>query len=249
MRPIHTFTVVPCLPPRVERLRELAYNLWWSWHMDVIDLFRNLDRDLWERSGHNPVLMLGTAMLVTELSRGLARYMHESHDQALHLEPLLICVAAGFTVRNYSPAGERFAASLDIVHLPVFVLFFALAGAGLDLQALRLTWAAAAVLVLVRLVAIFAGAYLGGRCAGSPATANRVAGLAYLTQAGVSLGLAAEVVRRFPEWGETFATVVVAVITVNQVIGPIAMRAVLVRVGEARSAVVDAAAPEPGSAE
>jgi len=44
----------------LERLRELAYNLWWSWHMEVIDLFRRLDRDLWEETGHNPVLMLGT---------------------------------------------------------------------------------------------------------------------------------------------------------------------------------------------
>lgn len=60
MHPICAFTIVPSLPPRLERLRELAYNLWWSWHMEAIDLFRRLDRDLWEQAGHNPVLMLGT---------------------------------------------------------------------------------------------------------------------------------------------------------------------------------------------
>jgi len=60
MQPICTFTIVPSLPTKLERLRELAYNLWWSWNLEAIDLFRRLDRELWEVSGHNPVLMLGT---------------------------------------------------------------------------------------------------------------------------------------------------------------------------------------------
>jgi len=47
------------LPTKLERLRELAYNLWWCWNLEAIDLFRRLDRDLWEESNHNPVLMLG----------------------------------------------------------------------------------------------------------------------------------------------------------------------------------------------
>ncbi|MBT4500983.1 MAG: hypothetical protein HOC74_24850 [Gemmatimonadetes bacterium] len=60
--------------------------------------------------------------------------------------------------------------------------------------------------------------------------------MAFLTQAGVSLGLAMEVVRRFPEWGNDFTTVVVAVIAINQMIGPIAMKQALVRSGEAQDA-------------
>jgi starch phosphorylase len=60
MRPSYTFTVIPSLPPKLERLRSLAYNLWWSWNHEAIELFRRLDRDLWESTGHNPVRMLGT---------------------------------------------------------------------------------------------------------------------------------------------------------------------------------------------
>lgn len=60
VRPIGTFTVIPSLPPPLERLRELAYNLRWAWNHATIELFRRLDSDLWETSGHNPVLMLGT---------------------------------------------------------------------------------------------------------------------------------------------------------------------------------------------
>jgi len=59
MRPIDTFTIVPKLPNRLKNLREIAYNLSWSWDKDIIDLFRRLDTDLWEETEHNPVLMLG----------------------------------------------------------------------------------------------------------------------------------------------------------------------------------------------
>jgi Kef-type K+ transport system membrane component KefB len=183
-----------------------------------------------------PILLLGTALLVTQLSHGLADYLRQTHDLTLRLEPLLICVTAGFAVQNYSRQGRRFVEAVNAVSLPVYVIFFTLAGAGLDLHALQRTWTIALLLVVVRAAAVFVGAYTGGRLSRDPPEVNRVAGMAYLTQAGVSLGLAMEVARRFPDWGHAFVTVVVAVIAVNQMMGPIAMKRVLIRVGEARRA-------------
>lgn len=43
-----------------ERLRMLAMNLWWTWHPEVINLFRDLDTSLWRRTGHNPIEFLNT---------------------------------------------------------------------------------------------------------------------------------------------------------------------------------------------
>jgi starch phosphorylase len=60
MKPIRTFNIVPSLPAQLEPLRTLAYNLRWAWNHESIELFRRLDRDLWEATNHNPVLMLGT---------------------------------------------------------------------------------------------------------------------------------------------------------------------------------------------
>ena len=59
MKPIHIFNVVPSLPEPLSGLRRLAYNLRWTWDHDSIELFRRLDSDLWESTGHNPVRMLG----------------------------------------------------------------------------------------------------------------------------------------------------------------------------------------------
>jgi len=59
MRPLRTFTVEPSLPEELTGLLELAYNLWWCWHGDAMDVFRRLDPLLWEDCYHNPVAMLG----------------------------------------------------------------------------------------------------------------------------------------------------------------------------------------------
>ncbi len=59
MKPIGTFNVIPKLPASLEKLRDVAYNLRWSWNHDTVELFRRLDSELWESTGHNPVQMLG----------------------------------------------------------------------------------------------------------------------------------------------------------------------------------------------
>lgn len=58
-RTLHTYTVIPSLPERLSPLKELAYNLRWSWDHPTRDLFRAIDEDLWESSGHNPAKLLG----------------------------------------------------------------------------------------------------------------------------------------------------------------------------------------------
>lgn len=57
---LHTYTVTPTLPARLAGLRELAYNLRWSWHHDTRDLFLEVGgQDLWEDTDRNPARLLG----------------------------------------------------------------------------------------------------------------------------------------------------------------------------------------------
>ena len=56
---IRTFQVFPDIPETLQPLLELAQNLWWVWHPDAVELFRRLDRKLWEDVYHNPVKLLG----------------------------------------------------------------------------------------------------------------------------------------------------------------------------------------------
>jgi glycogen phosphorylase len=58
MQPIRTFNVSPSLPASLKPLRQLANNLYWDWNTEIKELFRRLDRDLWEATRHNPVALL-----------------------------------------------------------------------------------------------------------------------------------------------------------------------------------------------
>ena len=58
MIPAHPFTVIPRIPERLQPLFRIANNLWWCWDPEAIDLFRHLDRILWERGYANPIRML-----------------------------------------------------------------------------------------------------------------------------------------------------------------------------------------------
>lgn len=60
MKPVSTFTVRPLLPEPLQPLLPIAYNLRWSWDPGAVQLFLRLDRDLWETSGHNPIVLLGS---------------------------------------------------------------------------------------------------------------------------------------------------------------------------------------------
>ncbi|MDQ6861370.1 MAG: alpha-glucan family phosphorylase [Verrucomicrobiota bacterium] len=53
-----TYNVVPKLPPALEPLREMVFNVWWTWEPSARRLFRHLDPELWDRTNHNPVRML-----------------------------------------------------------------------------------------------------------------------------------------------------------------------------------------------
>ncbi|MBA3872279.1 MAG: alpha-glucan family phosphorylase, partial [Anaerolineae bacterium] len=59
VKPVTRINVIPNLPEPLRRLQELAFNMRWAWDHETIALFRRLDRELWEETGHNPVWMLG----------------------------------------------------------------------------------------------------------------------------------------------------------------------------------------------
>ena len=59
MRAIRRFTVRPVLPERLAPLGDLVHNLRWSWHPQTQDIFAMIDAEAWQRSGHDPVRLLG----------------------------------------------------------------------------------------------------------------------------------------------------------------------------------------------
>jgi Kef-type K+ transport system membrane component KefB len=179
------------------------------------------------------VFILALAFMVSFFSRQFVFLLDRFYSISFHLEPMLICLTAGFLVQNFSRSGNVFMENIGRSSLPIYVIFFSLTGATLNLGALSQTWLIAVLLVAVRFVLIWLGAYLAASLSGDPPRFRRMSGLSFITQAGVSLGLAGIVIRRFPEWGAALATMIVAIISLNQIIGPIAFKFALNGVGEA----------------
>lgn len=182
-----------------------------------------------------PVVITATGFLVIKASHLFGDYLQGTMDVHLHLEPLLICMAAGFTVQNFSKHGAVFLHRMENVSLPIYIGFFAITGASINVDVLKDAWFLGLVIMVVRTVMMYIGSYLSGRMSGDPPAIYKNSWLGFLTQAGVSLGLLAEVVRRFPEAGEEIRTILVAAITLNQIVGPIAFKYALFKVGEAQA--------------
>jgi len=181
-----------------------------------------------------PIVITAMGFFVIKFSHLLGDYLHEIHEINLHLEPLLICMAAGFTVQNFSTHGTTFLERMDRVSLPIYIAFFAVTGASIAVDVLKTAWFLGLIVVISRIIMFYVGCYFSGRLSGDPPEIYKNTWLGFITQAGVSLGLLAEVVRRFPEIGVPIQTILIASITLNQVIGPVAFKYVLFKVGEAR---------------
>ncbi|MFQ6070752.1 MAG: cation:proton antiporter [Candidatus Aminicenantales bacterium] len=153
------------------------------------------------------------------------------HNLGFH--PLLICLTAGFVVENFSTQGESLILTIEKSSTPIYVVFFALSGASLNLEALKSSWLIALLIVVWRGWLKFGGTYLGAKIAGEENLIKKYSWMGFISQAGVALGMAVVVEKTFPQWGGEFKALVLAMIAINQVIGPVLLQKFLYRAYEA----------------
>lgn len=154
-----------------------------------------------------------------------------SHRYDLH--PLMICLLAGFLVENFSYLGKKLIYAIEKVSLPVFVVFFAISGASINLEALNKTWVLALIFVFWRVGLKFSSTFIGAKISKEDVSVQRKAWAGFISQAGVALGMAIVIEKTFPDWGRDFKTLVLAIIAINQVVGPILLQKLLFKVEEA----------------
>jgi Kef-type K+ transport system membrane component KefB len=151
----------------------------------------------------------------------------------LHIEPLLAALAAGLVVENIAPPrGDSLKQAVERGALPVLVIFFAAAGASLQLDALAAIGWVAVVVSALRTALIWSAGRAGANWSGIGPPAGNLVWMGLVSQAGVTLGLAMLVSAEFPTWGGTIQTLVVALIALHQLVGPVLFRAALSRAGE-----------------
>lgn len=152
---------------------------------------------------------------------------------ALQFESLLAALAAGLVVENIAPPeGDALRDAIERGALPVLVIFFAAAGANLQLDALATVGPLAVGVLLLRLALIRTGTAVGRRLTGLRSRESRLLWMGLVSQAGVTLGLTIIIAAEFPGWGQRLATLSVALIALHEMIGPVLFRNALGRMGE-----------------
>ena len=169
------------------------------------------------------------------LSAWLREYSHTYLPFEILVEPLLICMIASFLVNNYSPLRTEYSRRLHDIAPYIYIAFFTLTGESLELGVLADAWQIALALFLVRVVAVIIGSFTGGVLARDPLRYNRIKWMAFITQAGVALGLAKEAAVEFPELGAEFSTLIIAVVVLNEMVGPLFFKWAINHVKEART--------------
>jgi Kef-type K+ transport system membrane component KefB len=154
---------------------------------------------------------------------------------AFDLSPLVASLAVGATMANLSAKSRRLFEALSRTDPPLYVIFFVLAGADLNLALLPSLGVLGAVYVLCRAGGKLAGAWLAARRAAFPRPQQRLFGLSIIAQAGLAVGLVLVTRERFPEIAPTVTTVVLGAIVVFEIAGPLSARFALDRSGESRA--------------
>jgi Kef-type K+ transport system membrane component KefB len=202
-------------------------------------------RDL-QTLGHD---LLGSVALGTTLGIVLAAYTRFVRAQLLlvflglgfgmsalvaylRFDSLLAFMVAGFVVQNLSRQGDVFIEALEETGSIVYVIFFATAGAHLDLPLLRQLWPIALTLAATRAGATWVAGRIASRLAHDPPAVKSWAWAGLVSQAGLALGVAALIERMFPKLGSGFRALAIATVALNEMVGPVLFKTALDRAGE-----------------
>ncbi len=150
----------------------------------------------------------------------------------LQYDALLTFMVAGFTVRNVSAQGHKFVQGIEQTGTVVYVVFFATAGADLDIPLLKLMWPVALLMAGSRTLVTFGASRLAARLSNDPPALRRWAWSGLVSQAGLALGLAVLVSKEFPSIGTPFRALAIATVAINEMVGPVIFKFALDRSGE-----------------
>lgn len=149
------------------------------------------------------------------------------------LSNLLLCMAMGAVYVNLRDDAERVLGCIDDWTYPLFMLFFVISGAELNLAILPKVGLIGIIYIFARFGGKFLGSWIGGTITHQPPVVKDNIGWALMPQAGVAIGMATMALAQLPlEYGQQIQTVILSATLVYEIVGPIASKNALKRAGE-----------------
>lgn len=152
----------------------------------------------------------------------------------VHLDPLIVTLAAGIWLENFSRAdASALLEGFESAQLPVFLVWFALSGTLLDLEQLWASLVPVLILAGARAAWFAIGTRIACRLTGAPPAVTRSSWIGLVPQAGLSLALIVTIQNNFPTFGKQAAVMILSLLGVNVLLSPVLLRSALIRAGEA----------------
>lgn len=165
--------------------------------------------------------ILTEALALVFLCGGLALWLDASF--------LVASMVMGAIIANLARHHEYPFHAIESIESPLMVIFFVLAGAQLEFDAVMSIGVIGLVYLLSRAVGKILGAWLGSLASDTDVTTRRWLGMAMLPQAGVPIGMALVAANQFPEYRQTLLTLVISSTVIFEITGPLFTRLALSR--------------------
>lgn len=148
------------------------------------------------------------------------------------LSSLLVCMMIGAILVNFRDDAEKILNLSDQWTPPIFMLFFVISGAELDLSVLPTVGLIGVVYILARSLGKYFGTYFGSTVVKANDNIKKYLGFTLLPQAGVAVGMAQMAMTQLPQYGKGIRAVVLSATLIYELVGPVITKIALTKAGE-----------------
>ena len=145
---------------------------------------------------------------------------------------LLACMMLSTIFANISKQSVKIYEPLDRITPPIYMMFFILSGASLDVTVIVSVGVVGAVYVVGRIIGKALGAAFGAKISKAPKVVQKWLGLTLVPQEGVAIGLATSAGKSLPQYAAQIQTIVLCGVVIYELIGPVITKLALKKAGE-----------------
>ncbi|MEG1743567.1 MAG: cation:proton antiporter, partial [Clostridia bacterium] len=186
----------------------------------ILGLIFKIPLKFFKKSGNRLIIIIGFVFLGSALA------------SLCGVSELLACMAMGTVFGNISSENDVISELSDSITPPLFLMFFVVSGADLDISVIPQIGIMGIIYVVVRVIGKWLGAYIGAKIMHAPPTVCKYIGPTLLPQAGVAIGLTLVAQVVVPEYAEKIRAVILCGTLIYELIGPIVTKITLKKAGE-----------------
>jgi Kef-type K+ transport system membrane component KefB len=208
--------------------------------LELHDMMLELVWELFGSMAFGVVIGMVIARYLMSVKRGAALFVLtvcvvvSEIGGGVHLDPLVVMLAAGVWLKNFSRAdADTLLHGFEAAELPVFLVFFSLGGTQLNIYDLWSILIPVVVIAAARAAVFYYGTRRACQLTHAEPAVTRYGWTGLVPQAGLSFVLIVVIRKSFPSFGNAAAVLLLSVVGVNQIFAPVLLRLSLVKSGEA----------------